>query len=144
MWRPVAVSSYRSPESAAAGGTAVAQATRYRSSAAIRQPGRGVGNECARGDGIAIEPLAQLADAAGIAEREVPGGELIENASERVDVAARIAAHSQHLLGRHVDPVTYRKTKLLGQQVGKMAVVGQPEIDQHCFTARPIQHVGGF
>src|SRR5947208_4070940 len=103
----------------------------------LLQPGRRARDERAWRNWIAIEPLAQLAEATRAAEREASGGELIENASERVDVTARIAAHAQHLLGRHVDPVTDGKTKLLSQQVGKMAVVGQPELEQNRFTARP-------
>ena len=108
------------------------------------QPGGRARDKRARRHGRPIQPLAKLAEAAGIAEGDASSGKLIENSAERVDVAAWIAAHSQHLLRRHVDPVTDREAKFLGEQVGKVAVVSQPEIDQHRFTARPIQHVGGF
>ena len=40
------------------------------------------------------------------------------------------------------DPVADRNAQLLGEQIRIVAVVGEPEIDQHRLAARAIQHVG--
>ena len=77
----------------------------------------------------------------GFAEGKARGGELVEDRSERPQVTPWIAAHPQHLLGRHVDPVTERDAKFLGQEVGIMTVMRESEVDEHR-VACAIQHVG--
>src|SRR5439155_13602966 len=75
------------------------------------------GHDSARWHRVPVESFAQLRSGERIAERKAPRGKMVEDSAEREDVAARIAAHADHLLRRHVHPVADRSTELLGEQI---------------------------
>src|ERR1700682_1993587 len=88
----------------------------------LLQPSGYPGIECPRRGRIAIEPLTKLGNRAWIAERKAAGGELVQDGPECKEIAAWIAAHPHHLLGRHVHPVADGRAELLGEQGGLGAV----------------------
>src|SRR5581483_6458110 len=68
----------------------------------LLQPGRDVRTQAARRRRIVIEAAAPLPDRGRLAERPLAGGEEIENDAEREQVAARIVADADELLGRDI------------------------------------------
>ena len=78
------------------------------------------------------------------AERRFPGGELVEQRAKREQIAARIAAHAEHLLRRHVGPVADRDAQFLGKQIRVVPVARQAEVDDGGLAARAVHHVGRF
>src|ERR1700682_5769169 len=87
----------------------------------LLQPSGYPGIECPRRGRIAIEPLPQLGNRAWIAEWKAAGGELVEDGPECKEIAARIAAHAHHLLGRHVHPVADGRAEFLRETGGIVA-----------------------
>src|SRR5256885_5640171 len=48
-------------------------------------------------------------------------------------------SHAQHLLGRHVRPVPYRETQLLGEEIRVMPMAGKTEVDDRRFTVGAVR-----
>ena len=108
------------------GGNGVFQATLVRDGMVIGTWKRTISRTGVR---IAVQPLPQLGDRSWVAERKTSRGELVQDGSECKDIAARVATYSKRLLGSHVHPIADRRSELLGEQVGIMAVLGESEID---------------
>ena len=104
----------------------------------LLQPWRAVGAQRARRHRVGVEPPAQATHASRVAERPLPGGEVIEHHAERVQVAARVVAHELHLLGRDVRPGAHRQLELLLEQVGQAVMARQAEVDEHRVAALPV------
>jgi hypothetical protein len=62
--------------------------------------------------------------------------ELVEDRTESVNVAAFLRSNPEELLRRHVIGRSGRTMKLLLQEIGKLLVTRQPEVDQHCLSGR--------
>ena len=90
---------------------------------------------CARRIRIAPQPPPHAAHGLAFAERPLAGGEEIKQHAERKDVAARIVAHAEQPLRRHVGRGAVRHAELLLQQVRQMVVMRQAVIDQHRLAA---------
>ena len=110
----------------------------------LLQPLRRRRHQRARRNRIAVEAPPELGHSRGVTERQAPRRELVQDAAQGEDVRSRVAAHAEHLLGRHVHPVAERNAQLFGKEIGKVPVVGEPEVDQDSFAVRPEQHVGGL
>ena len=107
----------------------------------LLQPARQLGLERARRQRVAVQAPAQPGHAGGIAEGALAGSKVVQGHAQGEEVAARIAAHAQHLLGRDVGAGAHGQVELLGQQVGQLRVVGEAEVDQHGGAVGAEQHV---
>jgi hypothetical protein len=99
------------------------------------EPGRQTGPQGARGGGRHHQPPAPLADGARLAERARARGKEVKDHAERKQVAARIVADEEDLLGRDIGAGAERAVDLFGRQIGQAEVAGKPEIEQHRFAA---------
>src|SRR5262245_60184855 len=95
------------------------------------QPGRHGGSPGPRRNGIAPQSPAPVIHSLGFAKRAVAGCEKIQNDSEREQIAARIAAHTENLLGRNISARSDRSLGFLLHQVRQLVVPRETEIDQH-------------
>ena len=102
----------------------------------LLQPRRIVGLELARRNGIAPQPPAHGAHPLALAEWPLAGGEEVEQNAEREEIALRLVAHAQELLGRHVGGRAEGQAELLLHEVGKLVVAGKPEVEHHRLSAR--------
>src|SRR6202011_1592900 len=68
----------------------------------LLQGGRHVLAPDARRYGIAPQPAAPLRRAFRIAERALAGGQEIQDHAEREEIATRVVAYTEHLLGRYI------------------------------------------
>ena len=87
------------------------------------------------GDGIPPEPPAPIVGTLWFAEGTLASSQKIEIDPQRKKVAARIAALSEHLLGRDIGAGSNRALRFLLHQIGQLIVPRQPEIDQHRIVA---------
>jgi hypothetical protein len=99
------------------------------------QPRRVIIPQPARRMRIAPEPPPYGAQAFALAKRPDAGGEEIKQDAERKQVAARIIAHPEQALGRHVGRGAVGQAEFLLQEIGQVVVVRHPEIDQNGFAA---------
>ena len=95
------------------------------------QPGRIVRLELARRIRVAPQPPPHAAQGLALAERPLACGEEVQQHAERKQVAARIVAHAEQPLGRHVGRGAVGQPEFFLQQVGQLIVMRQSEIDQH-------------
>ena len=77
------------------------------------------------------QTLAQSARSLRVAERQFTGRELIEHHAHSKNIAARIAANTDHLLWCHPRWRANRLAQFLRQQVGIVPVIAQSKIEQH-------------
>ena len=110
----------------------------------LLQPGRNFGTQASRRHRIHPQTLAQAARRLRVAEGQFAGQHLVEDDADGKQVAARITANAEHLLGRHVGMGADRLARLLGQQIGQLGVVRQPEVQQNGDAAVAPHHVGGL
>ena len=75
----------------------------------LLQPGWNFGVDRAWRHRVDIEPAAQAAHRARLAEGPLAGGQVVEHHAERKQVAARVIADELHLLGRHIGPGAHRQ-----------------------------------
>ena len=87
------------------------------------------------------QPLAQAAARAGHAERQLAGGQLVEDHAQGEDVAARIAADAEQLLRRQVGRRAGLEPLLLREQIGKVGMPGEAEVEQHRLAGRAQEDV---
>ena len=83
---------------------------------------------------IAPQPPPHAAQGLGLAERPLAGGEEVQQHAQRKQVAARIVAHAEQPLGRHVGRGAVGQPEFFLQQIRQLVVMRQPEIDQHGFA----------
>jgi hypothetical protein len=69
---------------------------------------------------------------------------VVEHDAQREQVAAGVAAHELHLLGRHVGAGAHRQRELLVQQVGQVVVAREAEVHQHGGAVRAEEDVAGL
>ncbi len=110
----------------------------------LLQPGRDVRAVLARRARRHPQPLAQAASRGRCAERQLTRCEFVEHHADGEDVAAQVAAHAHHLLGRDPGGRTDGLAHFLGEQVGVVRVEREAEIQQHRAAVGPQQHVGGL
>ena len=108
------------------------------------QPRGQVGPVLARRGGGHPQALAQSARGGGGAKRQLARGQLVQHHANGEDVAARVAAHAHHLLGRHPRGRAHGLALLFGQQVGEVRVARQAKVQQHGMVLVREQHVAGL
>ena len=96
----------------------------------LLQPGRVVGLEAPRRDRVPPDPLLEAAHPLRVAERADARREEVEEDAEREDVAARVRAVAEDLLGRHVGRRPVRDAELLVHEVRELVVVREAEVDE--------------
>ena len=92
--------------------------------------------------GLGVEPALEAGLAGGAAEGQLAGDQLVQDHAEREDVAARVVAHPEHLLGGDVGVRAHRLRDDLGHQVGELVVPRESEVDEHRLAALAKQDVG--
>ena len=87
----------------------------------------------ARARRLRIHPqaLAQAALAGRRAKRQLARGQLVKHHADGEYVAARVAAHTHHLLGRHVGGRADGVARFLGQQIRVVGVKAEAKVQQH-------------
>jgi hypothetical protein len=103
-----------------------------------------VGAQGARGFRIHPQALAHAAGCLRRAEGQLAGGQLIQDHPDGKDVAARITAHTDHLLGRYPRGRSDRLAQFFGQQVGIVRMARQAEVQKYGHAVFSHQHVGWF
>ena len=115
----------------------------------LLQPTRYGWVDLARRRRFVVEPSAHSGRAGRSAERQLAGSQLKKRDAEREQVAARFVANAEHLFRRDVGRSSHRNMELFGEQVGKVGMVREAEIEQHRALAtiqrvRMQQHVAGL
>jgi len=110
----------------------------------LLQPGRNVGAVLARRRGRHPQALAHAAAGGGGAKGQLARGQFVQHHADGEDVAARVAAHAHHLLGRNPGGRAHGLAHLLGQQVGVVGVAREAKVQQHGRAVVLDEHVGGF
>ena len=113
----------------------------------LLQPGRERGAVFARRHRVGPQALAQPGRRARRAKRQMPGAQLVEHDADGKNIAARIAAHTYHLLGRYPGGRAQGFAQLLGQQIRVMRMVREAKVQQQGLQAAAAfaqQHIGRF
>ena len=110
----------------------------------LLQPGRDVGALAARRRRVAPEPALHALEVLRFPEGQVAGRELVQQRAQGEDVAARVMADAQRLLGRHVGHGAVGQAEFLRHQVRQLVVMREAVVDQHRLPRRAEQDVGGL
>ena len=100
------------------------------------------GQSARGGTGSSQTRSRTLTNACRAAERQLACGHLVDDRTQRKQVAALVGANPQQLFGRHVFGGAGGTVELFLKQIGKLFVARKAEVDEYCFAARTKQHIG--
>ena len=95
------------------------------------QPPRNGLVDIARRLGCMIEPAFHSRERGRTSEWLLACDELIEDAAQRKQVACGIGPFAQHLFRRNIGCSTHRHGTLLAEEVRKLGVAGEAEVQKH-------------